>query len=240
MNAGKCRRTALGLTLSAMIIGTVFLASLDHVFSVSGDLTVDYLMWEPEHPVSGGPLTVSGRIKNVGDVPSSDKYTLSLYVDDWWIDGWLVRLVGFQPTVSPKISPSRPQVWHFKISDWTVFKQGNHQVKAIVNEPNDPNPDNNWLVKTLSISPGDYSSDFNIVNYGMCNRIDEQGLPVDITETFSFNDELAISYFYTDINHADWPEKIGADAYGATAVAGVRICREWVSKNEPLGNGHMI
>jgi hypothetical protein len=78
-----------------------------------------------------------------------------------------------------------------------------------VNEPNDSNPDNNWLVKTLSISPGDYSSDFNIVNYGMCNRIDEQGLPVDITDTFSFNDELATPYFYTDINHADWPERIG-------------------------------
>jgi hypothetical protein len=82
------------MALSAMIIGTIFLANLDHVYSVSGDLTVDYLMWEPEHPVSGGPLTVSGRIKNVGDAPSSDKYTLPLYVDDWWVDGWLVRLVG--------------------------------------------------------------------------------------------------------------------------------------------------
>jgi 5-methyltetrahydrofolate--homocysteine methyltransferase len=38
----------------------------------------------------------------------------------------------------------------------------------------------------------------------------------------------------------DYAREIGADAYGATAVAGVRICREWVSKNEPLGNGHMI
>jgi len=209
LNIGKYHRTILGMALSTMIIGTIFLANLDHVYPVSGDLTVDYLMWEPEHPVSGGPLTVSGRIRNIGDAPSSDKYTLSLYVDDWWVDGWLVRLVGFQPKVSASISPVRAQVWHFKISDWTVFKQGNHQVKAVVNEPNDPSPDNNWLTKTLSISPGDYSSDFNIVNYGMCHRIDEQGLPVDITEAFSFNDELAVSYFYTDVRHADWQEKIG-------------------------------
>ena len=93
LNAVTCRRTALALALSAVILGTVFLASLDHVFCASSDLTIDYLAWEPEHPVSGGPPAVNGRIRNVGDAPSSNNYTLSLYVDDWWIDGWLVRLV---------------------------------------------------------------------------------------------------------------------------------------------------
>ena len=63
----------------------------------------------------------------------------------------------------------------------------------------------------MSISPGDYSSDFNIVNYGMCHRIDEDGLPVGITENYSSNEELAIFYFYTDIKHTDWQEKIGPE-----------------------------
>ena len=203
------RRAALGLLLSLIVIGTILLANLDHAFSASSDLTVEYLTWEPEHPVSGGPLSAHGSIRNVGDAQSSDKYTLSVYVDDWWVDGWLVRMTGFQPTVSPKIAPGRTQVWHFGVSDYAVFKRGNHQIKAIVSEPNDPNPDNNELVKTLSISPGDYGSDFNIVNYGMCNRIDEDGLPTGITENYSSNQELAISYFYTDIKHTDWPDKIG-------------------------------
>ena len=166
-------------------------------------------MWEPEHPVSGGSLSVNGRIRNVGDAQSSGKYTLSTYVDDWWVDGWLVRMTGFQPTVSPKIAPGQAQVWHFRISDYAIFKRGNHQIKAIVSEPNDPNPDNNGLVMTLSISPGEYSSDLNIVNYGMCNRIGEDSLPIDITENYASGDEVAISYFYTDIKHTDWPEKIG-------------------------------
>ena len=203
------RRAALGLLLSLIAIGTILLANLDHAFSASSDLTVEYLTWEPEHPVSGGPFSVHGRIRNVGDAQSSDKYTLSVYVDDWWVDGWLVRMTGFQPTISPKIAPGRAQVWHFGISDYAVFKRGNHQIKAIVSEPNDPNPDNNELVKTLSFSSGNYSSDFNIVNYGMCNRIDADGLPVGITENYSSNEELAISYVYTDIKHADWSDKIG-------------------------------
>ena len=209
MNVAKCRRTALALALSVLIMGTIFLASLDPVFSASSDLTVEYVIWEPEHPVSGGPLSFHGRIKNVGDAQSSDRYTLSVYVDDWWVDGWLVRMVGYQQTVSPKISPNRTQVWHFSVSDYAVFKQGSHQVKAVVNEPNDPNPRNNELVKTFSISPGDYGNDFNIVNYGMCKKIDESGLPVDITQVFSLNDELAVSYFYTDIKHADQAGKMG-------------------------------
>jgi hypothetical protein len=203
------RRAALGLLLSLIVIGTILLANLDHAFSASSDLTVEYLTWEPEHPVSGGSFSVHGRIRNVGDAQSSDKYTLSVYVDDWWVDGWLVRMTGFQPTASPKIAPDRTQVWHFGISDYAVFKRGNHQIKAIVSEPNDPNSDNNELARTVSISPGDYSSDFNIVNYGMCNRLDEDGLPIGITENYSSNEELAVSYFYTDIKHADWPEKIG-------------------------------
>jgi hypothetical protein len=209
LNVLKSRRAALGLSLSLIIMGTVLLANPDRAFSASSDLMVDYLTWEPEHPLSGGPFSVHGRIRNVGDTQSSDKYTLSVYVDDWWVDGWLVRMTGFQPTVSPKIAPGRAQVWHFGISDYAIFKRGNHQIKAIVSEPNDPNSDNNELVRTVSISPGDYSSDFNIVNYGMCNRIDEDGLPVGIAENYSSNEELAISYFYTDIKHADWPEKIG-------------------------------
>ena len=212
LNIKKCRRTALGLSLSVIIIGTILLTNLDHVFSASSDLMLEYLTWEPEHTVFGGLLSVHGTIKNVGDTQSSDKYTLSLYVDDWRVDGWLVRLAGFQPTVSPEIAPGGTQVWHFKISDYAVFKQGDHQVKAVVTEPGDPNPDNNELVKTLSISPGDYSSDFSIVNYGMCNKIDEKDLPVGITENYSFDDELAVSYFYTDIKHADWPEKIGQES----------------------------
>jgi hypothetical protein len=203
------RHSALGLSLSVIVIGTIFMANLGYVFSASSDLMIDYLVWEPEHPVSGGPLSVHGRIRNVGDMQSSDKYALSVYVDDWWVDGWLVRMTGFQPIVSPKIFPSRAQVWHFGISDYAIFKRGDHQVKAVVTEPNDPNPDNNELVKTLSISPGDYGSDFNIVNYGMCNRIDKDGLPVGITENYGLNDELAISYFYTDIKQADWPQEIG-------------------------------
>ncbi len=193
-------------------MGAISLAGFDRVFCASSDLTVDALAWEPEHPVSGGPLTINGRIRNVGDVPSSRNYTLSLYVDDWWIDGWLVRLVGSQPKVIVSISPVRAQVWHFRISDWTVFKKGNHEVQALVSEPSDPNPSNNWLNKTMVISAGDYSSGFNIVNYGMCNRIDEQGLPVDITENYDLSDELAISYFYTDVKHADWQKKLGQEA----------------------------
>jgi len=200
---------ALSVALSAIVIGTIFLANLDPVFPASTDLMVEGISWEPEHPISGSFLYLHGSIKNVGDNPSSDKYAISLYVDDWWIDGWLVRLAGFQPTVSPKITPGRTQAWHFRISDYAVFKQGGHQVKAVVNEPNDPNPDNNELVKTLSISPSDYSDDFNIVNYGMCKRIDEYGLPVNITNIYDLNDELAISYVYTDIKHADSREKMG-------------------------------
>ena len=190
-------------------MGTVLLANPDHAFSASSDLMVEYLTWEPEHPLSGGPFSVHGRIRNIGGTQSSDKYTLSVYVDDWWVDGWLVRMTGFQSTVSPRIAPSQAQVWHFGISDYAIFKRGNHQIKAIVSEPNDSKPDNNELVKTLSISPGDYSSDFNIVNYGMCNGIDEDGLPVGITENYSLNDKLAISYFYTDLAHSEWAEEIG-------------------------------
>jgi hypothetical protein len=204
------RRAALGLLLPLIVIGTIILANLDHVFPASSDLTVEYLTWKPEHPVSGGSLSVDAGIRNVGDAQSSDKYTLSMYVDDWWVDGWLVRMTGFQPTVSRKIAPGWMQVWHFRISDYAVFKRGNHQIKAIVSEPNDPNFDNNGLAMTLSISPGDYGGDFNVVNYGMCNRIGEDGLPIGITENYSLDDELAISYFYTDIKHTDWPEKIGS------------------------------
>ena len=205
LNVNKPLRVALCLSLSLTIMGTVFLTSLDHAFSASTDLAVEYLTWDPERPVSGGPLSIHGRIRNAGDNASSDKYVVSLYVDDWWIDGWLTRLVGYQPTVSPRIATGRSQVWHFRISDYAIFKQGDHQIKAVVAEPNDQNPQNNELAKTLSIYPGNYSNDFNIINYGMCNRIDQDSLPVGITETYTSDEEAAISYAYTDIKHADWP-----------------------------------
>ncbi len=141
MNVSKHFRIALCLSLSLTIMGTVFLASLDHAFSASTDLAIEYLTWDPEHPVSGGPWSIHGRIRNAGDNVSSDKYVVSLYVDDWWIDGWLTRLVGYQPAVSPRIATGRSQVWHFTISDYAIFKQGDHQIKAVVAEPNDQNPE---------------------------------------------------------------------------------------------------
>ena len=182
---------------------------MQHVLPASSDLKIDDITWEPEHPVYQGLLTVNVVITNVGNLQSSGKYTISLYVDDWWIDGWLSRWVGFQPTSTPAIAPGQREVWHFKISDWTVFEEGKHQVRALVNDTNDPNLRNNELTKTLSFLPSNYSNGFNIVNYGMCKKIDENGLPVNITETYGLKDEPAISYAYTDIKHANWQERIG-------------------------------
>jgi hypothetical protein len=201
-------RIVLGLSLLAVIFGTIVEVNLDQGFSASTDLTIEYLTWDPEDPVSGGLLQVHGIIRNVGDIVSSDKYVVSVFVDEWWIDGWLTRLTGYQPPVSPRAATGRPEVFHFKVSDYAIFKQGDHQIKAIVTDPTDSNPNNNALVKPLYISSGDYSSDFNIVNYGMCNRIDENSLPVNITENYRYNAEAAISYAYTDVKHVDWQERM--------------------------------
>jgi hypothetical protein len=198
--------------LSVIFLGTIFSANLDLAFPASTDLAVEYLTWDPEKPASGGPFSIHGRIRNAGDTISSDKYTVSLYIDDWWIDGWSTRLVGHQPTISPKIAADRSQVFHFRASDYAIFKQGEHQIKAVVTEPNDQNPTNNELVRTLSIYQGNYSTDFNIINHGMCNGIDKDSLPVDITETYSMDDEAAVAYAYTDIKHADWPAMMSQKA----------------------------
>jgi hypothetical protein len=205
----KYRRVGLCLLLSTIIIEIIFVADLHHVLPASSDLKIDDITWEPEYPVYQGLLTVNLVVTNVGNMQSSGKYTISLYVDDWWIDGWLSRWVGFQPAPTPAIAPGQREVWHFKISDWTVFEEGKHQVKALVNDTNDPNAENNGMSKTLSILPSNYSNGFNIVNYGMCKNIDENGLPVNITEIYGLKDELAISYAYTDLKHADWPQRIG-------------------------------
>jgi hypothetical protein len=194
-----------------IIMGTILLANLDNVYCASVDLALEYFTWEPEHPVSGGPLSIHVRINNAGDTISSDKYVVSLYIDDEWIDGWFARLVNYQPPVNPRVAPGRPEVWHFSISDHAILKQGDHQIKAVVTDPSDQNPNNNELVKTLSINPGNYSSDFNIINYGMCSRIDQEKLPVNITDSYGVNDEVAVSYAYTDIKHADWSEEMGKE-----------------------------
>ena len=191
--------------MSVIIMETLLLANLTPACSASADLTVDYLTWEPEHPISGGPLSIHVRINNAGNTISSDKYSVSLFIDDWWIDGWFSRLVGYQPAINPRVVPGRPEVWHFEISDYAIFKEGDHQIRAIVAEPSNPNQVSSELVKTLNISQGNYSSNFNIINYGMCNRIDQDGLPVGITENYSSKDEVATPYAYTDIKHADWP-----------------------------------
>ncbi len=209
MNLTRHRHTTFLLVLSGIFIGTAFLAGLNQVVPASEDLTVIDLTWEPEHPVHRGFLIVNVVIENVGQTQSSNKYTMSLYVDGWRIDGWLARLIGFQPAATPRIPPNGREVWHYRISDRTVLKPGNHQLSAAVNEPNDLNPENNELSKTVSISPAEYSSDFNIINYGMCKEIGGDGLPLNITETYSSNDVMAVSYFYADITHADWQAKRG-------------------------------
>jgi hypothetical protein len=211
LNVNRGRNAALCLLLSMIIMGTILLSNLDNVYCASADLALEYFTWEPEHPVSGGPLSMHVRINNAGDTISSDKYVVSLYIDDWWIDGWFARLVNYQSPVNPRVAPGRPEVWHFSISDHAILKQGDHQVKAVVTDPSDQNPNNNELVKTLSINPGNYSSDFNIINYGMCSRIDQEKLPVNITDSYGVNDEVAVSYAYTDIKHADWSEKMGQE-----------------------------
>lgn len=171
------------------------------VLSASSDLTVQNIRWDSQLPVFAGPLTLYVDIKNVGDGPSSNQWTLSLYVDDW-----LVGEIG--PEVSPGFSPNQTQTWYWNISARTLFKDGDHQVKAAVVEPNDPNSSNNVLVKTLSISPSDYSNDFNIPSYGMCRNYVQNNRPANITDTYSLNDENVIVFFYTDISSTDIRQKV--------------------------------
>lgn len=180
------------------IIGTMLLVNSGYVSSASSDLALENIWWAPQQPVFAGPLTVVVDVKNVGDSPSSDSYTLMLYVDGWGVGGWLVPRQ--YPTLSPTIAPGQTQTWHWNISDWTVFKDGDHEVKAVVKESNDPNATNDVLTKTLKISSSDHVNDFNIFSYGMCKGLDKKtSQAADITDNYKLTDDHATLFLYTDL-----------------------------------------